>query len=84
MATETTSGTVTDDNGNKIAGATVTCENIGTEKIIATTTSDSSGHFSFTDTAGGNYMITATKDGQTYNTTLDNDGEVTSKSGLPY
>jgi len=84
MATETTSGTVTDDNGNKIAGATVTCENIGTGKIVATTTSDSSGHFSFTDTVGGNYMITATKDGHTYDTTLDNEGGATSKSGLQY
>jgi len=38
----------------------------------------------YTDTVGGNYMITATKDGHTYDTTLDNEGGATSKSGLQY
>lgn len=85
MATETVSGTVYDENGKTVAGATVTCKNLNTSEIVATTTSDSSGRFTFTDTVGGNYLITATKSGYSdLTTSLDDQGGVTTKSGLQY
>lgn len=83
MATETVTGTVYDVNGKAVAGATVTCKNLNNDKIVASVTSNSSGKFSFTDTVGGDYLITASKSGyQDLTTTLDDQGGMTLKSGL--
>lgn len=85
MAKETISGTVYDTSNKAVSGATVTCKNLNTETVIATTTSDSSGKFDFSVTAGGDYLITATKSGyEDLTTSLDNEGGVTTKSGLQY
>ncbi len=84
MATEVVSGTVYDDSNKAVSGAAVTCKNLNTETVVATTTSNSSGKFSFTVTVGGDYLFTATKDGETLATSLDNEGGVTTKSGLQY
>jgi Carboxypeptidase regulatory-like domain len=85
MATQTVTGTVYAVNGKAVSGAMVTCKNLNNSKIVASVTSDSSGKFTFTDTVGGDYLITATKSGyEDLTTTLDNTGGMTTKSGLQY
>src|SRR5687767_10845994 len=55
--TATVLGTVRDANGAAVTGATVTLKNIGTS-ISATTTTDASGDYIFSNTRIGNYQIT--------------------------
>lgn len=84
MATTTVSGTVKNDAGEAVAGATVTAKDTKTEEVVSSTTSNSSGRFTLTETVGGDYVITATKNGVWLNTDLDTSDGVTTKSGLEY
>ncbi len=67
--TSTVSGTVLDDGGHKVAGAGVSCKDVGTN-VTVSTTSDSNGRFSFTETEGHTYVIAAAKNGVTTSTGL--------------
>lgn len=85
MATEAITGTVYDESGKAVSGATVTCKNLNTSTTVGTTTSNSSGGFSFTVTVGGNYLVTASKSGYSdLSTSITNTDGVTTKSGLQY
>ena len=56
------SGTVKDQNGAVVAGASVTLLNIGSsQKLVAT--ADSFGKYEFSGLRGGSYRVTATGDG---------------------
>jgi hypothetical protein len=64
MATETFTGTVYNESNDTVSGATVTCRNENTSEVVATTTSNSSGKFSFEAATGSNYEISASKSGE--------------------
>jgi len=71
IPTYTVSGTVKDNEGNALEGATVTIE--GTAQSAAT---DGDGNYSLVDLEEGTYEITASKDGyssQTKNVKVDSD-----------
>lgn len=83
MATANVSGTVYDVDGNTVSGATVTLKSVSTDAVVDTTTSNSAGRFTVTETIGGEYLLTATKSGYLdLFTKLDSsDGAASSKKG---
>src|SRR5450756_2632266 len=55
-------GSITDDKGELIAGASVTVRNASTGKT-ATATADAQGHFSISGLAAGSYSVEASANG---------------------
>ncbi|MCI2000550.1 MAG: S-layer homology domain-containing protein [Clostridia bacterium] len=69
--TRTLSGTVTDEDSNKLSGVTVKLTKYGTDSsAVAQTTTDENGKYAISGLSDGVYSLVATKDGKTITKTM--------------